>query len=109
MNELMADDGSMLRGAQLVEFAARHNLAYVHIGDLVAHRRAQARLAPAVAQDALGGQYLLPDVQAHALSSARASSGPADKEWHASCNTGGNSRSGTCSNVGSHTPREVYA
>ena len=63
--ELMADDGSMLRGPQLIEFAARHGLKYLHIGDLVAHRRATERpLALGVAQDALERHYLLPEVHA---------------------------------------------
>lgn len=63
--ELMADDGSMLRGAALVEFAGRHALPYLHIGDLVAHRRVlERRAAVAAAQDALAQHYLLPEVHA---------------------------------------------
>lgn len=63
--ELMADDGSMLRGAQLVEFATRHGLCYLHIGDLVAHRKASERRAlHAAAHDALERHYLLPGVHA---------------------------------------------
>jgi 3,4-dihydroxy 2-butanone 4-phosphate synthase/GTP cyclohydrolase II len=68
--ELMADDGSMLCGSALVEFAERHGLAYLHIADLVAYRRATERRASlnpsglAVAQDALSQHYLLPEVHA---------------------------------------------
>ena len=63
--ELMADDGSMLRGAQLLEFSARHRLPYLHIGDLVAHRRAtERRPAAGAAQDALERHHLLPEVHA---------------------------------------------
>ena len=68
--ELMADDGSMLCGAALVEFAERHALPYLHIGDLVAYRRATERRVSlnttglGVAQDALSQHYLLPEVHA---------------------------------------------
>jgi 3,4-dihydroxy 2-butanone 4-phosphate synthase / GTP cyclohydrolase II len=62
--ELMADDGSMLRGRQLVEFAARHQLPYLHIGDLVAFRRASERRSAGAAPDALERHYLLPEVHA---------------------------------------------
>ena len=68
--ELMADDGSMLCGDALVEFAHRHGLPYLHIGDLVAYRRATERRASlnatglGVAQDALSQHYLLPEVHA---------------------------------------------
>jgi 3,4-dihydroxy 2-butanone 4-phosphate synthase/GTP cyclohydrolase II len=61
--ELMADDGSMLRGKALTEFARRHDLAYLHVGDLVAYRRGAERCA-GVAQDAAAQHYLLPDVHA---------------------------------------------
>lgn len=67
--ELMADDGSMLRGRELVEFAARHRMAYLHIGDLVAFRQATERRhaerrAAGAAPDALERHYLLPGVHA---------------------------------------------
>jgi 3,4-dihydroxy 2-butanone 4-phosphate synthase/GTP cyclohydrolase II len=38
--ELMAEDGSMLSGAALEQFAAAHGLAFLHVADLVSHRRA---------------------------------------------------------------------
>lgn len=63
--ELMAEDGSMLRGAALTAFAEQHGLPYLHIGDLVRYRRATERRAPlAVAQDAASQHYLLQDVHA---------------------------------------------
>jgi 3,4-dihydroxy 2-butanone 4-phosphate synthase/GTP cyclohydrolase II len=37
--EIVNEDGSMARGGQLVEFAERHQLAYVTVADLVAYRR----------------------------------------------------------------------
>jgi 3,4-dihydroxy 2-butanone 4-phosphate synthase/GTP cyclohydrolase II len=37
--EIVKPDGSMARGDELVEFARVHDLAYVTIADLVAHRR----------------------------------------------------------------------
>ncbi|GAA4862073.1 3,4-dihydroxy-2-butanone-4-phosphate synthase [Saccharopolyspora rosea] len=37
--ELVNDDGTMMRGAQLREFADRHGLALISIEDLAAHRR----------------------------------------------------------------------
>jgi 3,4-dihydroxy 2-butanone 4-phosphate synthase/GTP cyclohydrolase II len=63
--ELMADDGSMLCGAALVDFARQHQLAYLHIGDLVLYRRATERRSGAgVGQDAAPQHYLLPEVHA---------------------------------------------
>jgi 3,4-dihydroxy 2-butanone 4-phosphate synthase/GTP cyclohydrolase II len=61
--ELMAEDGSMLCGPALVEFARRHELAYLQIADLVAYRRANERRS-GVAQDALCQHHLLPEVHA---------------------------------------------
>ena len=63
--ELMADDGSMLRGTALVEFAERHGLPFMHIGDLVQYRRvSERRVGYGAAQDALSQHYLLPEVHA---------------------------------------------
>jgi 3,4-dihydroxy 2-butanone 4-phosphate synthase/GTP cyclohydrolase II len=63
--ELMADDGSMLCGQALIEFAHRHALPYLHIADLVAYRRAsERRPSGSVAQDAVSQHYLLPGVHA---------------------------------------------
>jgi 3,4-dihydroxy-2-butanone 4-phosphate synthase len=63
--ELMADDGSMLRGKALLQFAERHRLPFMHIGDLVQFRRINERRAGyGAAQDAPAQHYLLPEVHA---------------------------------------------
>jgi 3,4-dihydroxy 2-butanone 4-phosphate synthase/GTP cyclohydrolase II len=75
--ELMADDGSMLRGQALEHFARAHELPFLTIADLVLYRRATERpllrscevgrggaAAAAVAGDALLQHFLLPRVQA---------------------------------------------
>jgi 3,4-dihydroxy 2-butanone 4-phosphate synthase / GTP cyclohydrolase II len=63
--ELMAEDGSMLRGKALTAFAERHGLPYLHIGDLVQYRRVNERRQQLVAaRDAVSQHYLLPEVHA---------------------------------------------
>jgi 3,4-dihydroxy-2-butanone 4-phosphate synthase len=65
--ELMAEDGSMLSGAQLLTFAQTHGLPHLQIADLVLYRQAheQRSLGRAgVAGDALAQHYLLPELQA---------------------------------------------
>lgn len=63
--ELMADDGSMLRGQALIDFARGHRLPYLHIADLVHYRRATERRSLAgVPQDAASQHHLLPEVHA---------------------------------------------
>jgi 3,4-dihydroxy-2-butanone 4-phosphate synthase len=65
--ELTADDGSMLCGEALVEFARHHELPFLHIADLVNYRRLTEPLAQTrgtAAGDALLQHYLLPGVQA---------------------------------------------
>ena len=63
--ELMADDGSMLRGTELLAFAERHGLPYLHIGDLVDYRSLnEQRPRLTAAQDAVSQHYLLPEVHA---------------------------------------------
>ncbi|KAA9166331.1 bifunctional 3,4-dihydroxy-2-butanone-4-phosphate synthase/GTP cyclohydrolase II [Amycolatopsis acidicola] len=53
ISELVADDGSMLRGPALTEFARRHGLPMLRIADLVRHRRATEPLVDAVAEAAM--------------------------------------------------------
>jgi 3,4-dihydroxy 2-butanone 4-phosphate synthase/GTP cyclohydrolase II len=36
--EIMDDDGGMMRGDRLAEFAARHNLKMISVGDIISHR-----------------------------------------------------------------------
>lgn len=54
--ELMADDGSMLSGLALEQFAAAHGLAFLQVADLVNHRRASERapVAPRACESRLG-------------------------------------------------------
>ncbi|WP_239154293.1 bifunctional 3,4-dihydroxy-2-butanone-4-phosphate synthase/GTP cyclohydrolase II [Amycolatopsis sp. FDAARGOS 1241] len=53
ISELVADDGSMLRGPELEEFAARHDLPLLRIADLVRYRGATERLVEPVASAAM--------------------------------------------------------
>ena len=49
IGELVAEDGSMLRGRQLREFAREHGLPVLAIADLIRYRRATERLVEQVA------------------------------------------------------------
>jgi 3,4-dihydroxy-2-butanone 4-phosphate synthase len=63
--ELTAEDGSMLRGAELERFARAHDLPFMTIADLVGYRRAtEPVLSSSAAGDALLEHFLLPRVQA---------------------------------------------
>lgn len=42
LGELVNDDGSMMRGQRLIDFASRHNLAFLTVADLIGWRRARA-------------------------------------------------------------------
>ncbi|MFC4004130.1 bifunctional 3,4-dihydroxy-2-butanone-4-phosphate synthase/GTP cyclohydrolase II [Prauserella oleivorans] len=57
ISELVADDGSMLRGAALAEFARAHDLPLLHIADLVRYRRATERLVEPVASAAMPTEF----------------------------------------------------
>ena len=48
--ELMNDDGTVLRGAGVIEFARRHALQYISIADLIAYRQARDKLVKRVAE-----------------------------------------------------------
>jgi 3,4-dihydroxy 2-butanone 4-phosphate synthase/GTP cyclohydrolase II len=48
--ELMNDDGTVLRGAGVIEFARRHGLQYISIADLIAFRQARDKLVKRVAE-----------------------------------------------------------
>src|SRR5580704_11970739 len=48
--ELMNDDGTVLRGAGVTEFAARHGLQCVSIADLIAFRQARDKLVKRVGE-----------------------------------------------------------
>ncbi|WP_326567119.1 bifunctional 3,4-dihydroxy-2-butanone-4-phosphate synthase/GTP cyclohydrolase II [Amycolatopsis rhabdoformis] len=53
ISELVAEDGSMLRGAAVAEFAARYDLPLLRIADLVRYRGATERLVEPVASAAM--------------------------------------------------------
>jgi 3,4-dihydroxy 2-butanone 4-phosphate synthase/GTP cyclohydrolase II len=55
--EIMAEDGTMARGAALEAFAARHGLALVHIADVVRERRLRERWVERVGEAALPTRY----------------------------------------------------
>jgi 3,4-dihydroxy 2-butanone 4-phosphate synthase / GTP cyclohydrolase II len=63
--ELVAEDGSMLSGAALHEFARRHQLPFLHIADLIEYRRVSevTALHRAVAPGDALSQHLLREVQ----------------------------------------------
>lgn len=62
--ELMADDGSMLRGRQLEAFARAYDLPFLHIRDLIAYRRAtEPHAVRAAAGDALIQHPVLREAQ----------------------------------------------
>src|SRR6266853_831221 len=48
--ELMNDDGTVLRGAGVIEFARRHGLQCLSIADLIGHRQARDKLVKRVAE-----------------------------------------------------------
>ncbi len=47
--EVVSDDGTMVRGQELRDFAAKHSLEFLTIEDLAAYRRSQERLVQHVA------------------------------------------------------------
>ncbi|MFF5991251.1 bifunctional 3,4-dihydroxy-2-butanone-4-phosphate synthase/GTP cyclohydrolase II [Prauserella flavalba] len=57
ISELVADDGSMLRGAALTAFAERHDLPMLRIADLVRYRGATERLVEPVANAAMPTEF----------------------------------------------------
>jgi 3,4-dihydroxy 2-butanone 4-phosphate synthase / GTP cyclohydrolase II len=48
--ELMNDDGTVMRGADVAAFAARHNLKRITIADLIAYRQAREKLVDRIAE-----------------------------------------------------------
>jgi 3,4-dihydroxy 2-butanone 4-phosphate synthase / GTP cyclohydrolase II len=57
ISEIVADDGSMRRGADLQAFAAEHDLPVLAIADLVRHRRATERLVEPVATSTMPSEF----------------------------------------------------
>jgi 3,4-dihydroxy 2-butanone 4-phosphate synthase / GTP cyclohydrolase II len=50
LSELMNDDGTVMRGAGVTEFARRHGLQFISIADLIAYRQARDKLVKRVAE-----------------------------------------------------------
>lgn len=50
IGELMNDDGTVMRGAQVAAFAERHGLAILSVADLIAWRQAREKLVDRVAE-----------------------------------------------------------
>ncbi|BBL73004.1 bifunctional 3,4-dihydroxy-2-butanone-4-phosphate synthase/GTP cyclohydrolase II [Methylomagnum ishizawai] len=48
--ELVNDEGGMMRGPELRDFAQRHGLPYIRIADLIAYRRRNERLVEHIAE-----------------------------------------------------------
>ncbi len=48
ISELMNDDGTVMKGAQVVAFAQKHNLKLVTIADLISYRQAREKLVERV-------------------------------------------------------------
>ncbi len=44
ISELMNDDGTVMKGEQVVKFAAKHNLKHVTIADMISYRQAREKL-----------------------------------------------------------------
>ena len=57
ISEIVAEDGSMRRGADLAAFAAEHDLPVLEIADLVRYRRATERLVEPVATSTMPSEF----------------------------------------------------
>jgi 3,4-dihydroxy 2-butanone 4-phosphate synthase/GTP cyclohydrolase II len=57
IGEIVADDGSMRRGSDLMDFAAQHDLPVLAIADLVRYRSATERLVQPVANSAMPTEF----------------------------------------------------
>ncbi|OMQ16820.1 bifunctional 3,4-dihydroxy-2-butanone 4-phosphate synthase/GTP cyclohydrolase II [Modestobacter sp. VKM Ac-2676] len=57
ISELVADDGSMRTGDDLLSFAAAHDLPVLRIADLVRHRRATERLVVPIASSTMPTEF----------------------------------------------------
>ncbi len=55
--EIMREDGTMMRTAELLDFAAEHNLPAITVSDLIAYRRRTEMLVERVAEAALPTKY----------------------------------------------------
>jgi 3,4-dihydroxy 2-butanone 4-phosphate synthase/GTP cyclohydrolase II len=50
LSELMNDDGTVMRGAAVAAFAARHNLKRISIADLISYRQAREKLVDRIGE-----------------------------------------------------------
>lgn len=55
--EIMRDDGSMMRSAELQRFAQKHNLKFITIADLIAYRRRTETMIERVTQARMPTKY----------------------------------------------------
>ncbi len=56
LSELMNDNGTVMRGPEVVAFAAKHNLAYVSIAELIAYRQTRDKLVERVGEFQLSSE-----------------------------------------------------
>jgi 3,4-dihydroxy 2-butanone 4-phosphate synthase/GTP cyclohydrolase II len=56
LSELMKDDGSVMRGPEVVAFAEKHKLAYVSIAELIAYRQNRDKLVERVGEFQLSSE-----------------------------------------------------
>src|SRR5215471_18733628 len=50
LSELMNDDGTVMRGAQVAQFAERHKLKRISIADLIAYRQSREKLVDRISE-----------------------------------------------------------
>lgn len=55
--EIARDDGEMMKGKELIEFAKKHKLTIITIKDLIEHRRKEEKLIKLVAEASLPTDY----------------------------------------------------
>ncbi|MBV9556768.1 MAG: 3,4-dihydroxy-2-butanone-4-phosphate synthase [Pseudolabrys sp.] len=56
LSELMNEDGTVMRGAQVADFAVKHKLAYVSIAELIAYRQSRDKLVERVGEFTLASE-----------------------------------------------------
>lgn len=74
LSELMNDDGTVMKGAQVTAFAEKHNLKHVTIADMIAYRQAREKLIERVSSFTI--ESPIGTLQAHAYRS------PFDSIYH---------------------------
>jgi 3,4-dihydroxy 2-butanone 4-phosphate synthase/GTP cyclohydrolase II len=79
--ELMNDDGSVMRGPQVAEFARQHGLKALSIADLIAYRQAREKLVERVSEFSVNSE--IGKLQGYAYVT------PFDQVYHMACVYGG--------------------